>query len=132
MNLRRAGPRSRTLSQSTTSRLRSFFTGRFYRTRANRTIIERLKHDGHYLGPHSDAHLLYADWNDRDKTLVTREQFERDLNDNFAAMRPFGIDRKQIPFFLPPYEWYNHDIVRLGLVDWITDRKLLARHPFER
>lgn len=90
-----------------------FLTGRFYRTRANRQIIERLKRDGHYLGPHSDAHLLYADWNDRNKTLVTRDQFERDLNDNFAAMRPFGIDRKQVPFFMPPYEWYNREIA-----DW--------------
>ena len=87
-----------------------FLTGRFYRTRANRQIIERLKKDGHYLGPHSDAHVLYADWNDRSKTLVTRDQFERDLNDNFAAMRPFGIDRKQVPFFMPPYEWYNREI----------------------
>ena len=90
-----------------------FLTGRFYRTRANRQIIERLKKDGHYLGPHSDAHVLYADWNDRSKSLVTREQFERDLNDNFAAMRPFGIDRKQVPFFMPPYEWYNREIA-----DW--------------
>ncbi|MCC6328322.1 MAG: glycoside hydrolase family 9 protein [Acidobacteria bacterium] len=90
-----------------------FLTGRFYRTRANRQIIERLKKDGHYLGPHSDEHLLYADWADRNKTLVTRKQFEQDLNDNFAAMRPFGIDRKQVPFFLPPYEWYNREIA-----DW--------------
>lgn len=90
-----------------------FLTGRFYRTRANRQIIERLKKDGHYLGPHSDAHLLYADWSDRNKTLVTRDQFERDLNDNFAAMRPFGIDRKNVPFFMPPYEWYNREIA-----DW--------------
>lgn len=90
-----------------------FLTGRFYRTRANRQIIERLKRDGHYLGPHSDEHLLYADWSDRNKTLVTRERFERDLNDNFAAMRPFDIDRKMVKFFLPPYEWYNHEIA-----DW--------------
>ncbi len=90
-----------------------FLTGRFYRTRTNRQIIDRLKKDGHYLGPHSDAHLLYADWTDRSKTLVTRDQFERDLNDNFAAMRPFGIDRKQVPFFMPPFEWYNREIA-----DW--------------
>ncbi len=90
-----------------------FLTGRFYRTRSNRQIIERLKKDGHYLGPHSDQHLLYADWTDRNKTLVTRDQFESDLNDNFAAMRPFGIDRKQVPFFMPPYEWYNREIA-----DW--------------
>ncbi|MCC7307471.1 MAG: glycoside hydrolase family 9 protein [Acidobacteria bacterium] len=90
-----------------------FLTGRFYRTRANRQLLERLKKDGHYLGPHSDQHLLYADWTNRNKTLVTRQQFERDLNDNFAAMRPFGIDRRQVPFFLPPYEWYNREIA-----DW--------------
>jgi endoglucanase len=87
-----------------------FLTGRFYRNRANRQIIERLKKDGHYLGAHSDAHLLYADWDERSKTLVTRQQFEKDLNDNLAAMRPFGIDRKQVPFFMPPYEWYNREI----------------------
>lgn len=87
-----------------------FLTGRFYRTRANRHLIERLRKDGHYLGPHSDAHLLYTAWDDRTKTLVTREQFERDLNANFAAMRPFGIGRKQVPFFMPPYEWYNDEI----------------------
>jgi len=87
-----------------------FLTGRFYRAPGNREIIERLKRGGHYLGPHSDQHLLYADWTDRNKTLVTREQFERDLNDNFAAMSPFGIDRRNVPFFLPAYEWYNDQI----------------------
>ncbi|MBL8125247.1 MAG: glycoside hydrolase family 9 protein [Pyrinomonadaceae bacterium] len=90
-----------------------FLTGRFYRTRANRQIIERLRKDGHYLGPHSNDHLLYADWNDRSKTLVTRGQFNSDLNDNFAAMRPFGIDRKEVTFYMPPYEWYNREIA-----DW--------------
>jgi len=28
-------------------------------------------------------------------------------------MRPFGIDRRKVPFFLPPFEWYNREIV-----DW--------------
>ncbi len=90
-----------------------FLTGRFYRTRANRAIIERLQKEGHYMGAHSDAHLLYADWADRNKLLVTRQQFESDLNDNYAAMRPFGIDRRKSVFFLPPYEWYNRSIA-----DW--------------
>ncbi len=87
-----------------------FLTGRFYRAPENRKIIERLKRDGHYLGPHSDEHLLYADWADRNRTLVTREQFERDLDNNLAAMLTFGIGRKHVPFFLPPYEWYNREI----------------------
>lgn len=90
-----------------------FLTGRFYNNRSNRELLERLMKDGHYLGPHSDQHLLYADWNERSKTLVSRKQFEKDLNDNFAAMRRFGFDRRQVPFFLPPYEWYNQEIA-----DW--------------
>nr|HQU93347.1 polysaccharide deacetylase family protein [Pyrinomonadaceae bacterium] len=106
-----------------------FLTGRFYRTRANRQIIERLRKDGHYLGPHSNEHLLYADWNDRNKTLVTREQFDKDLNDNFAAMRPFGLDRKQVPFFLPAFEWYNREIA-----DWTseTDHQIINFTPGTR
>ena len=94
-----------------------FLTGRFYRTRTNRQIIDRLVKDGHYLGPHSDQHLLYADWNDRKKLLVTRDQFERDLNDNYAAMRPFGIDRTEATLFMPSYEWYNQEIS-----DWTAAR----------
>ena len=87
-----------------------FFTGRFYRTRANHALINRLRGDGHYLGPHSDEHLLYADWNDRSKTLVTRDEFEKDLIGNYSVMRPFGIARRDAPFFLPPFEWYNDEI----------------------
>lgn len=54
--------------------------------------------------------MLYADWIDKSKTLVSREQFKRDLDQNFAAMLAFGIDRKAVPYFLPPYEWYNRQI----------------------
>ena len=49
-----------------------FFTGRFYRNPAFKPAIRGFKRDGHYLGAHSDAHLLYADWNDRNKLLVSR------------------------------------------------------------
>jgi peptidoglycan/xylan/chitin deacetylase (PgdA/CDA1 family) len=92
-----------------------FFTGRFYRNRAFAAGIRRLKRDGHYLGPHSNAHLLYADWNDRSKTLVTREQFDSDLNENYAAMKRFGITRTSAGYFLPPFEWYNREIA-----DWTS------------
>ncbi|HMJ08745.1 MAG TPA: glycoside hydrolase family 9 protein, partial [Pyrinomonadaceae bacterium] len=68
-----------------------FFTGRFFRNPAFNAAIERLKNDGHYLGPHSDQHLLYADWENRNKLLVTREQFDADLAENFKAMSAFGI-----------------------------------------
>jgi peptidoglycan/xylan/chitin deacetylase (PgdA/CDA1 family) len=87
-----------------------FFTGRFYRNPVFKSAILRLKRDGHYLGAHSDAHLLYADWNDRQKTLVSQAEFEKDLNKNYAVMREFGITKRAAPFFLPPFEWFNQEI----------------------
>ncbi|MGZ5495760.1 MAG: hypothetical protein ACXWFO_03320, partial [Candidatus Aminicenantales bacterium] len=47
-----------------------FFTGDFYRTPEFEPVIRGLVADGHYLGPHSDRHLLYCPWDDREKTLV--------------------------------------------------------------
>ena len=87
-----------------------FLTGNFYKTSAFHPIIKRLKQDGHYLGAHSDAHLLYADWNTRDSLLVTKEEFMKDLNKNYKRMKSFGIAKKEAPYFLPPYEWYNASI----------------------
>jgi peptidoglycan/xylan/chitin deacetylase (PgdA/CDA1 family) len=87
-----------------------FFTGRFYRNPAFKSAILRLRRDGHYLGAHSDAHLLYNDWNDRNKLLVSREEFEKDLTKNYAAMQKFGIAKRDAQFFLPPFEWFNRSI----------------------
>src|SRR5688572_31268625 len=42
-----------------------FFTGRFYRDKEQKDIIRLLHSEGHYLGPHSDEHLLYCDWTKR-------------------------------------------------------------------
>ena len=87
-----------------------FFTGRFYRNPQFKSVIVRLKREGHYLGAHSDEHLLYCDWNNRDQLLVNRERFEDDLNQNFKAMASFGIRKNDARFFLPPFEWYNQTI----------------------
>lgn len=89
-----------------------FFTGDFYRDPANSSLIRSLLEDGHYLGPHSDKHLLYCSWEDRDRLLVSEEEFASDILRNYAAMEAFGIDRLRAPFFIPPYEWYNAEIVR--------------------
>ena len=40
-----------------------FFTGRFYRNPDFTNGIQQLNDQFHYLGPHSDQHLLYCDWN---------------------------------------------------------------------
>jgi peptidoglycan/xylan/chitin deacetylase (PgdA/CDA1 family) len=93
-----------------------FLTGRFYRNPQFADAIRRLKHDGHYLGPHSDGHLLYADWNDRNKMLVTRGEFEEDLKRNYSEMARFGLSKHTSPYFLPPYEWYNQTIS-----EWTAD-----------
>jgi endoglucanase len=87
-----------------------FFTGDFYRTAAFGTSLRTLQHGGHYLGGHSDKHLLYAPWENRDSTLVSKEEFVNDLEGNYRAMKPFGVTKKTSPFFLPPYEWYNDTI----------------------
>jgi endoglucanase len=68
-----------------------FLTGRFYRQEAFKETIERLKKDGHYLGAHSDQHLLYCDWKKRDSTLVTKQEFAADIQHNYTAMKKFGI-----------------------------------------
>lgn len=89
-----------------------FFTGDFYRLPENEALIRGLKAGGHYLGAHSDKHLLYAPWDNRDSLLVTKEQFTEDLLSNYREMARFGIRKEDAHFFLPPYEWYNATISR--------------------
>lgn len=96
-----------------------FLTGNFYRNTKFKSLVERLKNDGHYLGSHSDKHLLYCDWQKRDSILVTHAEFATDLNNSYAELNKFGITKIDAHYFLPPYEWYNDSIVvwteRLGL-----------------
>jgi peptidoglycan/xylan/chitin deacetylase (PgdA/CDA1 family) len=87
-----------------------FLTGKFYRNPDFVPIIEALRNEGHYLGAHSDQHLLYCDWEKRDRLLVTREEFMEDLKNNYKAMKTFGIESGDAPLFLPPFEWYNDSI----------------------
>lgn len=87
-----------------------FFTGDFYRNKQFQPLTQQLKKNGHYLGAHSDKHLLYADWGKRDSLLVTKQQFKKDLLQNYAEMNRFGISKTKTTFFLPPYEWYNDSI----------------------
>jgi len=89
-----------------------FFTGDFYRNPDFNSIILSLKKDGHYLGAHSDKHLLYCDWENRDSLLVTKTEFLLDLKANYKEMEKFGIVEKEAKLFMPPYEWYNDSISR--------------------
>ncbi len=87
-----------------------FLTGDFYRNPKFAVIIKELKTKGHYLGAHSDKHLLYAPWDNRDSTLISFDQFSQDVLNNYAEMNKFGITKEESPYFLPPYEWYNDTI----------------------
>lgn len=89
-----------------------FFTGGFYRDSSNRDLIFDLIKAGHYLGPHSDQHLLYCSWENRDSLLVTRKEFKADLINNYRIMGRFGIEKSAASYFIPPYEWYNRKIVK--------------------
>ncbi|MEI8040923.1 MAG: polysaccharide deacetylase family protein [Verrucomicrobiota bacterium] len=90
-----------------------FFTGDFLTNAGFRPLIQRIVAEGHYLGPHSDKHVLYCPWEGPKKTLVTRAEFQADLESNLRKIERFGVKGSQIPYFLPPYEHYNREIV-----DW--------------
>lgn len=87
-----------------------FLTGGFYRNPDFEKLLVRINKEGHYLGAHSDKHLLYCTWEDRDKLLVSKEEFIIDLKANYNEMARFGIGFEDAPYFLPPYEWYNDSI----------------------
>ena len=87
-----------------------FLTGNFYRNKEFGPVISKLIEDGNYLGSHSDRHLLYCDWTNRDSLLVSRKEFINDLDNSFNEMAKFGIKRTEARYFLPPYEWYNDSI----------------------
>lgn len=94
-----------------------FLTGNCMRLHAGK--VKEIFRRGHVIAPHSDKHLLYADWGDRNKTLVSRDSVERDVMDNLAEMQHLGIDTDKVTFFMPPYEYSNQQtnswVKNLGL-----------------
>ncbi len=97
-----------------------FFTGGFFRTPEFKRIIERVRDEGHYLGPHSDAHPLYASWDSPPKLLISREDFDKDLDSNMKILKNFGVDPAKAPFFIPPYEHFTQEIS-----DWTAARGMV-------
>lgn len=87
-----------------------FLTGRFYRNPKFQPAIKSLIADGHYLGAHSDKHLLYCDWVNRDSLLITKQEFIQDIEANYRELNRLGITKHNASYFLPPYEWYNDSI----------------------
>ena len=87
-----------------------FLTGKFLRNPDFSKYIKRMVAEKHYIGPHSDRHLLYAPWEKRDSLLIDRETFEKDLEQNYRELSGFEIKAEPGGAFLAPFEWYNADI----------------------
>lgn len=88
-----------------------FLTGNCLRMPEHKEVIDRIIAEGHYIGGHSDNHLLYADWGKRDSSLVTKDSLVSDIRANMQALSEFGINPNNARWFLPPYEYYNEESV---------------------
>ncbi|HRT58450.1 MAG TPA: polysaccharide deacetylase family protein [Candidatus Paceibacterota bacterium] len=64
-----------------------FLTGDFLSHSNHAALVQRLIKAGHFLGPHSDKHLLYCSWDHPPNLLVTRPQFLADLQENQAKIQ---------------------------------------------
>jgi peptidoglycan/xylan/chitin deacetylase (PgdA/CDA1 family) len=93
-----------------------FLTGNYLRNLSFTNSVKRMISEKHFVGPHSDKHLLYNSWEKRDSLLVTKENFVSDLLANYEELRRKGVSLSDEKFFLAPYEWYNSDIA-----SWTAD-----------
>lgn len=87
-----------------------FLTGVFLDNPSLAPIVRRVVAEGHYLGPHSDQHLLLCDWSPHKARLVSREVFVVDLAANRRKIARFTS--APVRWFLPPYEHYDAEIAR--------------------
>lgn len=86
-----------------------FVTGGFLRRPEYRSLLQRAIREGHYVGPHSDQHLLYCSWENRQQSLISEQQFKQDLSKNLDDLRALGATFPGGIYFIPPYEWFNRD-----------------------
>ena len=91
-----------------------FLTGTFLTNSQYRALVSRMQKEAHYLGPHSDHHLLYCAWEDSRKTLISETEFQEDLLANVARLPSNPNENRRFArYFLPPFEHYNREIA-----DW--------------
>ena len=95
-----------------------FLTGDFLDNPDFAPIVHRIIKEGHYLGPHSDKHLLYCPWDGEKKTLITRAAFISDLwTLTSRKSNSWSISKSSTKYWLPAFEWYNQEIV-----DWSKEQ----------
>lgn len=86
-----------------------FLTGDF--VRSHKRLVKTIAKQGHFVGAHSDKHLLYCDWTNRDSLLHSTEKIKNDILHNLLALKQLGIHPK---YFMPPYEWHNKKVVEIA------------------
>ena len=84
-------------------------------------LATRIAAEGHYLGVHSDKHLLYCSWDKERKTLITQAQFQSDLKENIQRFKALDLAQRPGRYFIPPFEHYNQQIV-----DWADEMGLVV------
>lgn len=87
-----------------------FLTGYFIEQ--NEDLVKQIQQDGHFIGAHSDEHLLYNDWSKRDSLLHSADRIKADISNNLQKLEKFDLHPT---FFMPPYEWYNQKVVEIAL-----------------
>ena len=87
-----------------------FLTGDFIQN--NEQLVKDIAAEGHFIGAHSDKHLLYCDWAKRDSLLHPIDKIKADIFHNLQKLKDLGIRSK---YFMPPYEWYNQKVVEIAL-----------------
>ncbi|MDR3456357.1 MAG: glycoside hydrolase family 9 protein [Verrucomicrobiae bacterium] len=109
-----------------------FVTGDFLTNAGFAPLIGRMVKEGHYVGPHSDKHVLYCPWDGPKTNLVSRAEFRADLRSNLQKLQRAGVALSGVKYFLPPFEYYNRDIVTwshelgLTLVDFTAGTRANA------
>lgn len=86
-----------------------FLTGDFIR--GNMDLVKQIVKKGHFVGAHSDKHVLYNDWTKRDSLLISEKLIKKDILQNLNALKKLNIHPK---YFMPPYEWHNKKVVEIA------------------
>jgi len=105
------GPTILNALKSRRARASFFLTRRFLRKLEFRKLIERIRDEGRYLGPHGDQHLRHESWDRPSKLLVTEVEFTTDFRANLREIDRFGVTPEDVCYFLPPFEHYTEEIV---------------------
>lgn len=84
-----------------------FLTGDFLRQDSFRPLVQRMRNEGHYIGPHSDRHLLCCSEDASRRTLLSEGEFRRDLLNNIQELERAGVARANIRYWLPAFEVHN-------------------------